>query len=126
MIKLTVPIYWQKAKGETVLVGMNAYRNWHYMTANSCKKFYAKAVNKQRTGKDRLKGKLHVHYDIYLKRRGSDGGNVRSVIEKFVLDGAKKSGMIVDDNADIIVSDSSKYYFDKTNPRAEITISKIK
>ena len=114
-----VPIYYQQSRKKTILVGLNWYRNAHYMVLNNVKKHYYSLML---SVKGRIESPIHVHYDIYLKRRGTDGGNVRSVIEKFVLDGLKKSGVIEDDNAEIIVSDSANYYFDKVNPRAEITL----
>ena len=95
------------------------------MVTNKVKSFICSIINEQIDGEPIMEGKLHVHYNIYLKRKGSDGGNVRSVIEKFALDGIIQAGMIKDDTADIIVSDSSNYYYDKTNPRCEIKITSV-
>ena len=72
------------------------------------------------------RGKVKIGYKIYLKRKGSDGGNVRSVIEKFVLDAFTKLNVIKDDNASIVVGDKAEYFFDKENPRAEITITPVR
>ncbi len=105
-------------------MGLNWYRNSHYITNNNAKKFYLSVVEDFIEGEPILEGTIHVHYKIFLKRKGSDGGNVRSVIEKYVLDAIKTSGYITDDTADIIVSDSSEYHYDKKYPRAEITLTK--
>lgn len=124
MIEIVVPIYYKQSKKKTVLVGLNWYRNVHYNTNNNAKIFYSEIVNDFIDGKPILEGKIHVHYKIFLKRKGSDGGNVRSVIEKYVLDAVKQAKYITDDTADIIVSDSSEYFYDKKYPRAEITFTK--
>lgn len=124
MVEVTVPIYYKQNKKKTSLMGLNWYRNAHYLTSNNAKKFYAEVVNDFIEGEPILEGTIHVHYKIFLKRKGSDGGNVRSVIEKYVLDAIKTSGYITDDTADIIVSDSSEYHYDKKFPRAEITLTK--
>jgi len=124
MIEIVVPIYYKQSKKKTVLVGMNWYRIAHYQVNNKAKIFYSEIVNDFIDGKPILEGKIHVHYKIFLKRKGSDGGNVRSVIEKYVLDAVKQAKYITDDTADIIVSDSSEYFYDKKYPRAEITFTK--
>jgi hypothetical protein len=122
-IRITVPIYMNVSKSKTVLIGMNWFRNAFYRQSNSVKKEYHKIIAS--LGLTKLRGKLSVHYDIYMKRRGTDGMNVRAVIEKFVLDGFKSANVIEDDNFEIIVSDSSNYYLDRKNPRAVITIKEI-
>jgi hypothetical protein len=61
MVEVTVPIYYKQNKKKTSLMGLNWYRNAHYLTSN---------------------------------------------------------------NANIIVSDSSEYHYDKKFPRAEITLTK--
>ena len=124
MISITVPIYYKQSKKKTVLMGLNWYRNTHYVVNNNAKKFILEIVKDFIEGEPMPDGLIHVHYKIYLKRKGSDGGNVRSVVEKYVLDAVKSAGYIKDDVADIIVSDSSEYFYDKKYPRAEITFFK--
>jgi hypothetical protein len=125
MIQVTVPIYYTVSKGEIVLAGLNWYRNVHYAVNNKIKKFVCGIVLENVDGEPMLGVKIHVHFKIFFKRRGSDGGNVRSVIEKYVLDAIKKAELIVDDNFEVIVSDSSEYFHDKTHPRAEIILMKM-
>jgi hypothetical protein len=122
MIQVTVPIYYKQTKKKTVLLGLNWYRNVHYIVNNNVKKFLRSVVKDDIDGAHIYEGTIHVHYRIYLKRRGSDGGNVRSVIEKYVLDAVKDAGYISEDNADIVVTDSAEYHYDKKFPRAEITL----
>lgn len=121
-MKFTVPIYYQQTKKKKVLVGLNWYRNAHFQVLNNAKKRYGWLIKPQMMSGFKFTKKVHIHYDIYLKRKGSDGGNVRSIIEKFVLDAFVKNGLIKDDNFEIVISDSACYYHDKDNPRAEITI----
>lgn len=123
MITVTVPIYFNQTRKKTILLGLNWYRNAHFLILNKAKTHIASIVKSDIIGEPILNGTIHVHFRIYLRRKGTDGGNIRAVIEKFVLDGIKKAGYISEDNADIIVSDSSEYLFDKENPRAEITLT---
>ena len=58
---------------------------------------------------------FHVHYNVYAKRLGTDGSNIRSVIEKFALDGLQEAGLI--DNDKYVYSTSSNFYLDRENPR---------
>ena len=122
MISISVPIYWKQTKKKTVLIGLNWYRNVHHFTNDKAKKFFADLVSDYIDGEPITEGKIHVHYKIFLKRKGSDGGNVRSVVEKYILDAIKKAEYILDDHAEIIVTDSSEYHFDKKYPRAEVTL----
>ena len=73
----------------------------------------------------KFQGVVRIRYEIFLGRKGSDGGNVRSVIEKFVLDSLKKEGVIEDDTFDLVVSDSSEYHLDRENPRAVVTVTDL-
>jgi len=124
LIRLVLPIYYQTTRSKVIFAALNWYRNVHYQTNNKVKKFVAQIIEDNIEGEPILEGKLHVHFCVYFKRRGGDGGNVRSVMEKYALDGIKKAGFIVDDNFEVIVSDSSEYHLDRKNPRIEITITK--
>lgn len=129
-MKIKVPIYYTQTfktkKDKKFLVGLNWFRNAHYLINNTVKKHYHDLVIDQilrNYHKQSFEGKIHVHYDVYVKTHNTDGPNVRSVIEKYVLDGLVKAGVIEDDNVKILVADSSCYYIDKEDPRVEITLS---
>lgn len=126
-MKLVFPIYYEQEfktkKNKTFLVGLNWYRNAHHMISNKVKQYYHDLVAKQIT-RERYK-KVRVHYAIYAQRNGTDGPNIRSVLEKFVLDGLVESGVIEDDKIGILLGDSSDYYIDAENPRIEITINEV-
>lgn len=124
----TVPIYYFVTKKKTRLMGLNWYNAAHFLVKNKAKKHYLELV-RDIVGNDgavHFRGKVKIEYTIYLKRRGTDGGNVRSVIEKFVLDALGTLNVIKDDNASIVVADKADYFFDKENPRAEITIKPVR
>ncbi len=126
-ITFTVPIYYKqffKTKPyKTFLIGMNWYRNAHFIMTNKVKKSYHELIEKI-VGDEKFT-KVKVHYKIVLGRKGIDGHNVRSVIEKFVLDGLVNHGTVPDDTAQVVVSDSAEYTVSGGNERAEITITEV-
>ena len=127
-MKFEVPIYRVfKTKGKitTKLIGLNWYRNAHFQILNTVKKEYFLSIKKQFQGKFDCQ-KVHITYNIYFKRRGTDGGNCRSVIEKFVLDALVECKIVENDTLDCIISDTSFYFIDKENPRCEIVVEKLK
>jgi len=127
-MKIILPIYYQQEfktkKNKSFLVGLNWYRNAHYMISNKVKHWYHDEVKKQITSEKF--GKVRVHYDVYAQRNGTDGPNIRSILEKFVLDGLVQAGVIEDDKIGILLGDSSEYYIDGENPRIEINIKEVK
>lgn len=126
-MKFEVPIYRDfkvKGKIETKLIGLNWYRNAHFQILNKVKKEYVLKIKEQVQGKLNLQ-KVHITYNIYFKRRGTDGGNCRSVIEKFVLDALVESRIIANDTFDCVISDESFYFIDKENPRCEIILKNL-
>lgn len=63
---------------------------------------------------------FHVTYKVYAKRLGTDGHNIRSAMEKMILDGCEEAGLI--DNDKYVYSTESRFYLDRSNPRIEVTI----
>lgn len=128
MLKLVLPIYYtferKTKKDKTVLVGLNWYRNAHYFNSNEVKAHFHKEIETQARGTV-FCVPVHVHYSVFQKRESVDGHNVRSILEKFALDGLKDSGVIVDDSTPkYIASTSTDFFIDKINPRIEITVTK--
>jgi hypothetical protein len=130
MIKIIVPVYYtiekKRKKNENKLVAMNWYRNAHFVAQNNIKHHYKRIIFEQlnKIAKEKF-NKVKIGYTIYLKRKGTDGGNVRSVIEKFVLDALVEYGLLIDDTIDYVIGDQSNYYYDKENPRCEIEIFSV-
>lgn len=125
MVTITLPIHhtqnYKTKKSKTFLVGMNWYRNCHYLVSNKVKDHYHKLVASQ-VGTRKF-NKIKLNYKVYVARNGTDGHNIRSVIEKFFLDGLVEMGAIKDDNTqDYVMGDTTSYYLDKENPRIEIEI----
>jgi len=122
-MKIVLPIYHtitRKTKSDKkFLVGLNWYLNSFHHERNMVKHYFHTLVENQVTNE--VFDKCTIHYDIYTKKI-TDGGNVRSTIEKFVLDGLKQVGVIKDDNVTVVVGDSARYYAVKDNFRCEITI----
>lgn len=123
VMHLSFPIYYTKErktkKAKTFLVAFNWFRNSFFYEVNEVKHHYHELVKSQ-VGSQKFT-KLKVHYDIYTKRT-TDGGNIRSVIEKFVLDGLKEHGVITDDNVTVVTGDSADYYAVKNDFRCDITL----
>ncbi len=122
-LRFTVPIYAAISNKKTVLVNMNWYRNAHFFQSNKVKKMYVSIISKQ-VASVSLLGKYRVHYNIYIKRKGTDGGNIRSVIEKFALDVLQELNVIKNDDFETIVGSSDDYYLDRDEPRCEIILTK--
>ena len=126
-IKITLPIHYTQdfktKKDKTILVGMNWFRNAHYLVSNKVKHHYHNLVINSLPKQNF--GKIKLDYKVFVGRRNTDGHNVRAVIEKFFLDGLVEGGYIEDDSIDYVVGDTSSYYLDKSNPRIEITIEDI-
>jgi len=127
-MKLILPIYYEQVfktkKNKTILVNMGWYRNAHYQILNKVKAHYHDLVREQCTN-EQFNNPL-IQFKIYAKRKGTDGGNIRSVIEKFALDGLVKAGVIPDDTIKYINKDMSEYFYDKNNPRAEIYLTEMR
>jgi len=126
-ITFTVPIYYKqffKTKPyKTFLVGMNWYRNAHYFLTNKVKAKYHDLV-REAVG-DMKFTKVRMTYKIFIERKGTDGHNIRSVIEKFVLDGLVECGALPNDDVSVVVGDNSEYGLGKGTARAEITITEV-
>lgn len=85
MTTITLPIYYDqefKTKpSKRFLVGMNWYRNAHYLLSNKVKDHYHDLVKE--AIQDTKFEKVSLEYIVYVGRKNTDGHNIRSVIEKF-------------------------------------------
>ena len=123
-MKIILPIHYtqtfKKKKSKRILVGMGWYRNAHFILSNDVKIYYHELIKNQVKG-HKFKT-IEPKYTIYVQRQNTDGPNVRAVIEKFFLDGLMYAKALENDNVRFISGDSSKYFVDSKNPRAEIEI----
>jgi len=104
MIKLTFPIYYTQEfktkKPKTFLLGLNWYRNSKFT-------------------------KIRIIYKVYAGRNGTDGHNIRAVMEKFICDGLVECGALPDDSIEYLRGDESYYFISKENPRIEVEIEQL-
>lgn len=69
---------------------------------------------------------ITIQYKYWLKRKGSDLNNVHSVISKFFPDCLVELWKLEDDRCEYIVDSRETFmWYDKDNPRAEITVSEF-
>ena len=124
-MKITLPIYYirkyKTKKDKKFLVWLNRFRNAHFFEVNEVKKHYHDLVQQQVTWS--CTSMIYPVYNIYIKSKNTDYHNVRSIIEKFVLDWLVACWYIVDDSFDYVKSESTNPYIDKENPRCEIFIN---
>lgn len=126
-VTITLPIYYTEyfktKKDKTFLVGLNWYRNAHFMLNNKVKHHYHEIIEEKVRG---LKfNRIVTSYKVYVARNGTDGHNIRSIIEKYALDALVDCGVIEDDSTPTyVVKDlGSEYFIDKESPRFEMTIT---
>lgn len=131
-MKIILPIYYTqefaRKKNKTFLVGMNWYRNAHFHLLNQVKRHYHSLTKEQldSTNLIAIRGQYRLLIELYYKNLGSDGSNICSVMEKFVLD-AFKGVVVVDDKIKYHLGTTWKVVEkDKENPRVEITIEEVK
>lgn len=124
---LTFPIYYTQEfktkKDRKLLVGLNNYRNWHHYLSNAIKIYYHD-LTRAKIGNNKFT-KVKMHYKVYAARGGTDGPNIRSIMEKFILDGLVECGALQDDSIEFLTGDTSEYFIDKSNPRFEVDIEEI-
>ena len=124
-MKITLPIYYdivyKTKKNKTILMSLNWFRNAHYFEINKIKHFYHQ-LTKEQVG-DKKFNKIKLSYKVFIKRKNTDYMNIRSIIEKFFLDGLVENWNLLDDKFEFVKGDSCEVFIDKDNPRMEIIIS---
>jgi len=123
---ITLPIYYTKIyktkSPKTTLIRMNWYINAQHFEQNEVKKHYHELVSSSVLPEPVL-GTYTLDIVVYYRNSVSDGSNVSSMFEKFILDSFQTLGITNQDNV--------KYHLgttwsvggeDKLNPRVEITL----
>lgn len=128
MIKITTPIYLtfprKTKKDKTVMLGMNWYRNAHYIESNNAKVIFKSIISEQVSKLPVYSRPITIHYNYRLKRKGSDLNNIHGVISKFFPDCLVELWKLWDDTTEYIVDSRETFMgYDKENPRAEIVVS---
>jgi len=118
----TLPLY-GVVKGSAINV--NWYRNAHYQTSNKAKKKFKSMIIDQLDCFDPIKCKVKIRYTYYARANNCpDLDNFVGTVKKFFQDALVESGLIEDDNVNIIVGNSEWYGgIDRGNPRVEAVIT---
>lgn len=142
MLQIEVPIYYNEINprsAKKAVMGMNWYAHSCNVfkkgtrgntTAALTKKLFHQLIDDHRQSiLDNCDENMtehehgyHVHYDVYVGRLGTDGHNVRSVMEKFVLDALEESELI--DNDKFVYSTSSRFFLNRDEPGIVISVFK--
>jgi hypothetical protein len=105
---------------------LNQYRNWHYQVSNNLKIIYKELVTPQIQGLSFKE--IDLRFTLFKgSKRKMDRANVLSVHEKFFSDALVDIGCLEDDNDEFIRS--TLYVtggIDKSNPRVDIQITKLR
>lgn len=127
MIKIELPVYYAISSKKTILVGANFARSKaHYFTLNKLKQHYHKLVADKLSEFEPISGQFKVKYVYYYKNSSSDGSNVVSQIEKYLLDAIQDIGLVENDNVKYHIGSSWEVGFqDKENPRMEVYIKEV-
>lgn len=117
-ITIELPIYWQQSGKKTVLVSMNAYRNWHYAVSAKFKREFTELVLAQITAGIKVPSPYRVEMLIYYKNSQCDASNIVALIEKVTLDALVSAGVAEDDTVKHHLGTEWRVGGqDKTNPR---------
>lgn len=125
-IKIVLPIY-HYIKGEEQLIGMNWYRNVHFYTESSIKKYYTQLIISMfKRPRPKLKGKIKVKYTLYYRNSKSDLMNIVAVLDKYLMDALQEAGIIKNDNVEHYTKNEIEVIGkDEKNPRLICEIMEV-
>ena len=120
--RFTLPLY---GVADDSAIHVNWYRNAHYHKSNKAKKKFKCMILEQLNCLDPIKGRIQIRYTYYAKiNNGPDLDNFVGTVKKFFQDALVESGLIEDDNVNIIVGNSERYGgVDREHPRVEAVIT---
>lgn len=123
---IILPIYYTKTyktkPDKTFMVGMNWFRNAVHFEQNEVKKHYHDLVTSSVLPTPTTEP-FRLEIVVYYRNPASDGSNITSMFEKFILDSLQTLNVIPQDNV--------KYHYgtiwsvggqDTVNPRVEIIL----
>tara|TARA_R110002012_G_C11464968_1_gene593286 strand:- start:108 stop:491 length:384 start_codon:yes stop_codon:yes gene_type:complete len=119
--KFVLPTFGVTKKGS---INVNWYRNVHYHQSNKAKIKFKELIQDQLDSFEPIQGRIKIKYTLFAKHNNSpDLDNFIGTVKKFFQDALVESGLVEDDNVNIIIS-NSEYYggVDKNNPRVEAEI----
>lgn len=113
-------------KAQNILLGMNWYRNAHFIVQNEGKAYVANFAKKQFPFRDTRWETFSVDYELWYKNVVSDPLNIIACIDKFMVDALVDSRIVVKDTVKNYLSGEWKIGGqDRSNPRLEATVRKI-
>lgn len=129
-MEIELPIYYTaeyKTKpSKTFLVSMNWYRNAHYHLQNKVKQYYHELIAAKIPRNASQYNTFVLDIGLYYKNVNSDGSNICSMMEKFVLDALQELGIIPNDN--IKFHKGTTWHVkakDQENPRVVIKVIEV-
>ncbi len=127
-LPLTVILPRKTKDDKKMIINLNNYPHWHFLTYRDIKKRFTANLEDQLKGL-KLSGKIRIEYILFKgSKRKSDKMNVGAVQDKFFCDALTEYQCIADDNDEVIISQHfGETKIDLENPRMEalITCDKI-
>ena len=88
-------------------------------------KIIRECLRKQGLDKVRIEKPIAIHYTIYAKDKRHDRMNLGACLDKCFCDALQGMRILPNDAWDFVVKISFDVTLDRTNPRAEITITEL-
>ena len=101
---------------------INEWKKWHYHKYNSEKQVWKDMIYVVARGGHQFKGKVKVTITYYFPDKRSR--DIDNYTPKFIMDGLVSAEIIEDDNQRIVTSLTTRFLYDKNNPRTEVLIEK--
>jgi hypothetical protein len=124
ILPLTVVLERKTKADKKMIINLNNYPHWHFITYNEIKKSFKDKLSDSLDGL-KLSGPIEISYKLFKgSKRKSDRANVLAVQDKFFCDALAFYGCIDDDNDDVIVRQIfESTEIDLINPRVEAIIT---
>lgn len=113
-------------KKKNYFLNLNSYNRWHFQEKNQLKKLFKIKIIKYIRELTPVES-CEITFKIYYPtKRLFDLDNVGSVISKFTHDVLTETGIIPDDNYQVVNKLTFEFGgIDKDNPRAEVIIKEL-
>ncbi len=116
----------KRDKNNKFYLNLNIYRNAHFHTLNKAKELFTELVLPTLKHIPPIK-KLDISYCLFTGSKTLvDVANICCIVDKFFCDTLTESGVLLDDNLEIISNISYSFgSIDRDNPRVEATLHNI-